>query len=100
MKYFRLLMACSIICISLAANSQSPRGPFIISPQVNEYKTVVFRYLVPYTEDVKLSGSQFIAAQVPMKEKRIHVKPYIVSGGHTWMNCKLYLTASVQEIFR
>lgn len=33
-------------------------------------------------------------------EKKIHVKPYIVSGGHTWMNCKQYLATTLQEIFK
>jgi enterochelin esterase family protein len=33
-------------------------------------------------------------------EKKIHVKPYIVSGGHTWMNCKQYLATTLQELFK
>ena len=33
------------------------------------------------------------------EEKKIILKPYIVSGGHTWMNCKLYLATTLQEIF-
>ena len=35
-----------------------------------------------------------------LEEKGIQVKPYIVSGGHTWMNCKLYLATTLQEIFK
>lgn len=34
------------------------------------------------------------------KEKKINVQPYIVSGGHTWMNCKLFLAKSLQEVFK
>jgi len=34
------------------------------------------------------------------EEKKIRVKPYIVPGGHTWMNCKLYLATTLQEIFK
>jgi enterochelin esterase-like enzyme len=34
------------------------------------------------------------------EEKKIKVKPYIVSGGHTWMNCKQYLATTLQEIFK
>ena len=34
------------------------------------------------------------------EEKGIKVKPYIVSGGHTWMNCKQYLATTLQEIFK
>ena len=33
------------------------------------------------------------------EEKKINLKSYIVSGGHTWMNCKLYLATTLQEIF-
>ncbi len=34
------------------------------------------------------------------EQKKIKVKSYIVPGGHTWMNCKLYLATTLQEIFR
>ena len=34
------------------------------------------------------------------EEKKIKVKPFIVSGGHTWMNCKLFLATTLQEIFK
>jgi enterochelin esterase-like enzyme len=34
------------------------------------------------------------------EEKKIHVKSYIVPGGHNWMNCKQYLTTTLQEIFK
>ena len=44
-------------------------------------------------ESVKQNLSMF-------EEKKIHVKPYIVSGGHTWMNCKQYLATTLQEIFK
>lgn len=33
-------------------------------------------------------------------EKGIKLKSNIVSGGHTWMNCKLFLATTLQEIFR
>jgi len=34
------------------------------------------------------------------KEKKINVEPLIVSGGHTWMNCKLFLANSLQSVFK
>lgn len=34
------------------------------------------------------------------QEKKIKVEPFIVSGGHTWMNCKLFLATSLQQIFK
>ncbi|HEX6846852.1 MAG TPA: alpha/beta hydrolase-fold protein [Chitinophagaceae bacterium] len=34
------------------------------------------------------------------EEKKIRVKSYIVPGGHTWMNCKAYLTTTLQELFK
>jgi enterochelin esterase family protein len=34
------------------------------------------------------------------EEKKIKTKSYIVPGGHTWMNCKQYLTTTLQELFK
>lgn len=34
------------------------------------------------------------------EEKKIEVEPIFVSGGHTWMNCKLYLANSLQKVFK
>ncbi len=34
------------------------------------------------------------------EEKKIKLKSYIVPGGHTWMNCKLFLATTLQEIFK
>lgn len=34
------------------------------------------------------------------REKGLNVKDYIVDGGHTWMNCKLFLATTLQEIFK
>ncbi|MGV3703794.1 MAG: alpha/beta hydrolase-fold protein [Arcticibacter sp.] len=44
-------------------------------------------------ESVKQNISMF-------KEKGLDLKTYIVPGGHTWMNCKLYLATTLQEIFK
>lgn len=34
------------------------------------------------------------------QEKKIKLEPLIVSGGHTWMNCKLFLSNSLQQVFK
>nr|WKN34829.1 alpha/beta hydrolase-fold protein [Tunicatimonas sp. TK19036] len=34
------------------------------------------------------------------EEKNIEVEPLIVSGGHTWMNCKLFLANSLPQLFK
>lgn len=34
------------------------------------------------------------------KEKGLNVQPFIVDGGHTWMNCKLYLATTLPQLFR
>jgi enterochelin esterase-like enzyme len=34
------------------------------------------------------------------QEKQLDLKPFIVPGGHTWMNCKLFLANSLQQIFK
>lgn len=33
------------------------------------------------------------------EEKGLQLKSHIVPGGHTWMNCKLFLSTTLQEIF-
>ena len=44
-------------------------------------------------ESVKQNIAMFTA-------KGLKVQSYIVSGGHTWMNCKQYLATTLQEIFK
>lgn len=34
------------------------------------------------------------------KEKGIKLEPFIVPGGHTWMNCKLYLADTLPQLFK
>lgn len=34
------------------------------------------------------------------KEKNINLQTLIVPGGHTWMNCKLYLANTLQQVFK
>ena len=33
-------------------------------------------------------------------EKRLKLETFIVPGGHTWMNCKLFLVNSLQQLFK
>jgi enterochelin esterase family protein len=51
----RSLAVLVILCSFGIVKSQPPRGPFVISPQVNPDKTVVFRYIAPKAKEVKLS---------------------------------------------
>jgi len=62
-----------MFCISNFSRSQPPRGPFIISPQVQADKKIIFRYLAPSAKQVLLGGSQFGAAQVPMTKDSIGI---------------------------
>ena len=62
----RLLFLWIVLFISGSVMSQPPRGPFVISPQVLPDKKVTFRYLARSAKEVKLGGSQFGAANVPM----------------------------------
>lgn len=55
---FLLLASCSV-------GAQPPRGPLVISPQVNADKSVTFRYLAPSAKEVKVSG-QLLTAPVSM----------------------------------
>ncbi|HEX5170996.1 MAG TPA: alpha/beta hydrolase-fold protein [Cyclobacteriaceae bacterium] len=61
-----------MICICFVAVGQPPRGPFIVSPQVNADKTVTFRYLAPLAKEVKLSA-QFQKSPVDMTRDSIGV---------------------------
>ncbi|RAJ91041.1 enterochelin esterase family protein [Larkinella arboricola] len=55
----------AFVCLATTAFSQPPRGPLVVSPQVNADKTVTFRYLSPAAQEVKLSG-QFLKAPIDM----------------------------------
>src|SRR5688572_30933230 len=61
-----------MLVLITSANSQPPRGPIIVSPQVNPDKTVVFRYLAPRASEVKLSG-QFLKEPVIMQRDSLGI---------------------------
>jgi enterochelin esterase-like enzyme len=61
----RFLCLPVMLCLSGLATGQPPRGPLVISPQVNADKTVTFRYLARTANLVKLSA-QFNKAPVDM----------------------------------
>ncbi len=61
-----------LLCLAGVAKAQPPRGPFIVSPQVNADKTVTFRYLAPLAKVVKLSG-QFQKGPVEMTKDSIGI---------------------------
>jgi enterochelin esterase-like enzyme len=55
------------VVMAISVHGQPPRGPFIISPQINPDGTVVFRYLSPLANEVKLSG-QFLKEPAVMQK--------------------------------
>ncbi|QJW89777.1 esterase [Spirosoma taeanense] len=55
----------AMVCLYAGVLAQPPRGPLVVSPQINPDKSVTFRYLAPSAKDVKLSA-QFEKAPVPM----------------------------------
>ena len=61
-----------ILVIVMSAHGQPPRGPIITSPEVNQDKTVVFRYLAPRATAVKLSG-QFLKEPVLMEKDSLGI---------------------------
>ena len=63
---------CLLLATTLIANGQPPRGPFVISPQVNADRTITFRYLAPRAQTVKLSG-QFLTSPVDMTRDSIGI---------------------------
>jgi enterochelin esterase family protein len=54
-----------LLIISGSTFGQPPTAPIVVSPQVNPDNTVVFRYLAPKSNEVKLNA-QFEKAHVPM----------------------------------
>ena len=55
----------AIICLYSGAMGQPPRGPLVVSPEVNADKTVTLRYQAPQAKAVELSA-QFEKAPVAM----------------------------------
>ncbi|WP_373548745.1 alpha/beta hydrolase-fold protein [Haliscomenobacter sp.] len=62
----QVLFTALLLCSGMAM-SQPPRGPLVISPQVQPDKTVTFRYLAPAAKEVKLSA-QFEKAPLAMSK--------------------------------
>ena len=52
----RSLLPSALLLVSGLAIGQPPRGPFVLSPQVNPDKTVTFRYLAPLAKEVKIDA--------------------------------------------
>ena len=71
--FFRFLFTCPMVGICAIALGQPPRGPLVVSPQVLPDKKVTFRYLAPSAKEVRLAGSQFGAANLPMKKDSIGI---------------------------
>lgn len=71
----KINVACLLgimLAIFGSVSAQPPRGPFVVSPQVNPDKTITFRYLAPLAKQVKLSG-QFLKAPVEMSKDSIGI---------------------------
>ena len=60
---FNLIL--SLLLVAGFAQSQPPRGPLVVSPEVHADKSVTFRYQAPDAQIVKLSG-QFLKEPSPM----------------------------------
>ncbi|HRI80134.1 MAG TPA: alpha/beta hydrolase-fold protein [Cyclobacteriaceae bacterium] len=61
-----------LLAVTFCADGQPPRGPIVISPQVNTDKTITFRYLAPLAKDVKLSG-QFLKEPIAMTKDDVGI---------------------------
>jgi enterochelin esterase family protein len=66
-RLLRILVFAALLgCSGRFAFAQPPRGPWVVSPQVDADKTVTFRYLAPSAHEVLLNGGQFGSSAVPM----------------------------------
>ena len=61
----RLWLVLTMLCLYSVATAQPPRGPLVVSPQVNADETVTFRYQAPQAKVVELNA-QFEKAPVAM----------------------------------
>ena len=61
-------LACLLLSLTGRAWAQPPRGPLVVSPQVNADKSITFRYLAPQAKAVELSA-QFEKAPVAMTKE-------------------------------
>lgn len=61
-----------LLWLPLVVAAQPPRGPYVVSPEVKADKTVVFRYLAPQANQVKLSG-QFLKEPIEMRKDSIGI---------------------------
>jgi enterochelin esterase family protein len=69
------------------------------SPDVNKINSQLKLFTISVgTEDFLFESVKKNIAM--FDDKKIKVKSYIVPGGHTWMNCKQYLSTTLQEIFK
>ncbi|MBO0950832.1 esterase [Fibrella forsythiae] len=64
-KRVRLTLLVALLCAVGIIHAQPPRGPLVVSPQVNADKTVTFRYQAPQAKAVELSA-QFEKGPVAM----------------------------------
>ncbi len=67
-------LCTTVVCLFVIyiATAQPPRGPFVVSPQVNADKTVTFRYLSPAAKEVKLNA-QFEKAPLLMTKDTLGI---------------------------
>jgi enterochelin esterase-like enzyme len=68
-----LFLICCFVCGTGSLHAQPPRGPFVVSPQILPDKKITFRYLAPAAKEVRLSGGQFGAANLPMIKDSIGI---------------------------
>jgi enterochelin esterase-like enzyme len=66
-KLARFCLFATTFLTGPRADSQPPRGPLVISPEVHNDNTVTFRYLAPSAKEVKLSA-QFEKTLVAMNK--------------------------------
>src|SRR5688572_414177 len=69
----RIIMAAVLSLATVGTAESQPRGPFVVSPEVNADKTVTFRYLAPLAKSVKLNASQFVKSPVDMARDSIGI---------------------------
>lgn len=71
----RIAIVLTLVMLTMGHSmlkAQPPRGPFVVSPEINADRTIVFRFLAPNAKQVKLSG-QFLKEPVDMSKDSIGI---------------------------
>ncbi|MBN2635239.1 MAG: hypothetical protein JXR61_03140 [Prolixibacteraceae bacterium] len=88
---------CSYSAYLTKDDFESNFSSFYADPEATNKKMKLFWLSVGNEDFLFQQAEEFMDL---LKEKKINTKTLITSGGHTWMNCKLFLSESAPLLFK